>query len=186
MTVPQEQGLVPERACGSCNVCCVALTIDEPALRKPQGIRCRHAMPDNGCAIYEGRPRTCRSFHCGWRLFRWVSKHLRPDCSGVLIREHLHVDRGSGHETWGISVMLLNAQALKAEGLAETVGAAVHAGLRVYLNVPGHPGFTAAHARIDEALLGAVLLRDKEQVLDVLSRSRAAAGKGGRRRISFD
>ena len=39
--------LVPGRECGTCNVCCVALTINEPALQKAQGYRCRNAQPDN-------------------------------------------------------------------------------------------------------------------------------------------
>ena len=185
MTAEQTQALVPDRACGACNVCCVALTIDDDGLRKPQGVRCRHARHDNSCAIYADRPRTCRSFYCGWRRFRWVSALLRPDVSGVLIREHLHIDAATGREDWGVSIMPLNAAATRADGLAETVAAAVYAGLRVYLNVPGRPGFTAAHARIDEALLPAVLLRDKAQVLDLLSEMWAAAGTGKRRRIGF-
>ena len=58
--------VLPGRDCGSCNVCCVALTIDEASLKKPQGYRCKNAQPDNSCAIYADRPRTCRDFNCGW------------------------------------------------------------------------------------------------------------------------
>jgi len=36
--------LVPNRECGDCNVCCAALTIDDPALQKPPGFRCRNTL----------------------------------------------------------------------------------------------------------------------------------------------
>ncbi len=57
-----EQELVAGRTCGACYVCCVALTIDDPALQKVQGYRCRNALPSDGCAFYEARPDTCRTF----------------------------------------------------------------------------------------------------------------------------
>ena len=44
----------PGGACGACDVCCVALTIDDPALRKAQGYRCHHVVIlGNGCGIYD-------------------------------------------------------------------------------------------------------------------------------------
>ena len=64
--------LVPGRDCGTCNVCCVALTINDPALKKVQGYRCPNTLPDKSCAIYESRPRTCRTFYCGWRRLKWI------------------------------------------------------------------------------------------------------------------
>ena len=154
------------RECGSCNVCCVALTIDDPAMQKVQGYRCRNATLDNQCAIYAKRPHTCRSFECGWRLLKWVKPGLRPDQSGVLIRFQM-VEDGMG-----VIVTLLNAAALKAEGLAESVAAAVGAGLPVFLHVPGPPGYTSAQARIDGALAMAVATRDKEGVLAILRHGR--------------
>ena len=88
--------LVAGRECGTCNVCCVALTIDDPALRKAQGYRCRNATRDNGCTIYEDRPGTCRAFFCGWRRLKWVREPLRPDRSGVLVRLHFEVSQATG------------------------------------------------------------------------------------------
>lgn len=35
---------IPGRECGECNVCCVALTIDDPALQKVQGYRCKNSV----------------------------------------------------------------------------------------------------------------------------------------------
>ena len=170
---PVEPALLAGRACGSCNVCCVALTIDDPELQKVQGYRCQNARKDNSCAIYHARPQTCRAFHCGWRHLRWVHETLRPDQSGVLVRMHTEVSATDGSGRAGVIVTPLNRAALKAEGLAETVAAAVFAGVPVYLHVPGPPGHTASQARINDALSDAVHARDKAAVLLILRRARA-------------
>ena len=147
--------LVAGRVCGSCNVCCVAFTIDVPELQKLPGIPCHNCRDDGGCEIYDSRPQTCRSFHCGWRRLKWVREPLRPDLSGVVIRLT---------ET-GVVVTLLRAAGLAAEGLAETLAAAVRAGIAVELHVPGPPGFTASRARVNETLDAAVQGRDKVGLL---------------------
>ena len=164
---------IPGRECGSCNVCCVALTINDPELQKVQGYRCKNALPDNSCAIYPTRPQTCRRFNCGWRLLKWVKPTLRPDRSGVLVRLQRH-----RNEQVGIIIMLLNRAALKAEGLAETVAAAVAAGFPVHLHIPGPPGYTSAQARIDGALADAVAVRDKGAVLEILRQARRQGRAG--------
>ena len=163
--------LVAGRECGACNVCCTALTIDDPELRKLQGYRCRHSERDGSCRIYATRPRTCREFFCGWRQLKWVRETLRPDRSGVLVRLHYEVSP-TGEKRLGIMVTLLTDASLRAEGLAETVAAAVTADVPVFLHVPGPPGHTAAQARLNEALHDAVLTWNKPAVLDVLRRAR--------------
>jgi hypothetical protein len=175
-----EPELVAGRSCGSCNVCCVALTIDEPALQKLQGYRCRNANPDNSCAIYETRPQTCRTFHCGWRRLKWVRETLRPDRSGVLVRLHNEVSKATGATRLGVAFTLLTNAALKAEGLAESVAAAVAADIPVYLHLPGPPGYTSSQARINEALIDAVHAKDKPAILQILRQARAM-GRGGKR-----
>jgi hypothetical protein len=174
-----EVTLVPGRECGACNVCCVALTIDDPELQKPQGYRCRNTLPDKSCAIYASRPRTCRAFYCGYRQLKWVRDTLRPDVSGVLVRLHGEVSPATGETRLGVMFTLLTAAALKAEGLAESVAAAVAADIPVYLHVPGPPGYTAGRARINEALIDAVQARDKAAVLEILriARAQGRAGK---------
>jgi hypothetical protein len=186
MTTETEQALVPGRTCGTCNVCCIALTIDEPALRKPQGFRCRNAQSDNSCAIYETRPDTCRTFFCGFRQLRWVRDTLRPDVSGVLIKQHGEIARATGQRRMGIAVTLLNGDALKAEGLAETVAAAVAADIPVFLNVPGPPGYTSAEARMNEVLADAVHRRDKSEILKLLRIARSKGRSGKRDPIRFE
>ena len=175
--------LVPDRACGTCNVCCVALTIDDPELQKVQGYRCKHAQRDNSCAIYASRPNTCRTFHCGWRRLKFVREPLRPDRSGVLVQLHGEISQADGTKRLGVAFTLLNRAALKAEGLAESVAAAVAAGVPVFLTVPGAPGYTSAQARINEALEDAVRARDKPALLRILREAYAKGRSGDRRRI---
>ena len=176
--------LVPERACGDCNVCCVALTIDDPQLRKPQGYRCKNTLPNKGCAIYDNRPDMCRTFFCGWRTFKWIRDSLRPDTSGVLVRTQYTVTAAEKTPVPGVIFTFLNNAALKAEGLAETVAAAVAAGIRVYIHVPGPPGQTSSQARIDEVLQHAVITKNKAEVLNILRRAQTQ-GKSGPRKPLF-
>ena len=157
------------RACDGCNVCCVALTIRDRALQKAQGVRCGHATAEDLCAIYDRRPEPCRGFECGWRQLRWVRPALRPDRSGVLIRLR-RVGEGAG-----IVLTILRPAGLEAEGLAETVAAAVQAGVPVALEVAGRPGWTYGIAEINGVLAGAVLARDKPGLLALL---RAAYAQG--------
>jgi hypothetical protein len=175
--------LVAGRECGTCNVCCVALTIDDPELQKPQGYKCSHAERDNSCAIYATRPQTCRAFFCGWRQLKWIRETMRPDISGVLVRMQRNVSRETGDEQLGVIFMLLSKAALKAEGLAESVAAAVAAEVPVYLNVPGKPGYTSSLARINDVLRHAVFTKDKTAVLAILRRARAQGERGERKRI---
>jgi hypothetical protein len=170
-----EPELVATRSCGECNVCCVALAIDDPELQKLEGHPCRNAQRDHGCAIYATRPQACRAFYCGWRRLKWIRETLRPDKSGVLVRLHVVVTAETGDQHWGVIFSLLNAASLKADGLAESVAAGIGAGIPVYVHVPGPPGHTGCHVRINEALHDAVLTRDKAAVLQTLRRVRNMA-----------
>jgi hypothetical protein len=176
--------LVPGRECGDCNVCCVDMTIDDPALRKPQGVRCHNALPDNRCIIYETRPQTCRHFFCGWRMLKWIKPGLRPDTSGVLVTLTF-ANKTSPQAGMGVMFTLLRKDALKSEGLAETIAAAVAAGAPVHIRIPGPPGYTSASARIDEVLRPAVLTRDKAAVLRWLRRAWREGHKGDFEKIEL-
>jgi hypothetical protein len=105
---------------------------------------------------------------------KWVREPLRPDRSGVLIRLHGEDSKTRGKQL-GIALTLLTHAALKAEGLAETVAAAVAANVPVYFHEPGPPGHTAAIGRINEVLAGAVAAKDKAGVLEVLRQAKAQA-----------
>ncbi len=73
-----------DKSCGPCQVCCVALKIKTPQLRKEARIPCPHLV-QKGCGIYESRPPVCRSFLCGWRLMPELDTSWRPDLSGVML-----------------------------------------------------------------------------------------------------
>ena len=62
--------------------------------------------------------------------------------------------------------------------MAETVAAAVHAEVPVYLHVPGPPGYTSSQARINDALADAVHFKDKAGELAILRRA-SAMGRSG-------
>ena len=103
---------------------------------------------------------------------------LRPDRSGVLVRQHDEVSKDTGEHRQGVIITLLTNAAFKSEGLAETVAAAIAAGVPTFLNVPGPPGHTSARARINDALADVVAFKDKPGLLDLLRRMRAKAAKG--------
>lgn len=75
--------LVEGRICGSCNVCCEVLNIDDPGLKKPSGVLCSHAGED-GCRFYSNRPQSCRAFFCAWRQLDIMSDAHRPDRLDVI------------------------------------------------------------------------------------------------------
>ncbi len=182
---PTDPPPLPSRSCGACTVCCTALTIDDPELKKVQGVPCRHVVPGGGCGIYHTRPRTCRTFYCGWRELKWVRETLRPDRSGVLFQLRGEIDH-DGTKRLGVTVTLLRRDALQADGLAESIAAGVAAGIPVYVAIAGGPGFTASEARINDALEPAITARDKGAVLDLLREVYAKGSRGPRRRIRLD
>lgn len=171
--------LVPGRTCGACDVCCTALTIDDPEFQKPHGLSCKHLRAEHGCGIYESRPGLCRTWFCGWRRLGWVRAGLRPDLSGVLTGIMPVPDEtGAPTQAVGLFIGLLTRNALRAEGLAETAAAAVRAGIPLFLRVPGPPGYSTSQIALNQALAGPVAARDKAAVLRVLQDARAQALRG--------
>lgn len=158
------------------------LTIDDPALRKAQGIRCANLNANDRCDIYQDRPNTCRAFYCGWRRLDWVSETLRPDTSGVLVGLQ-YTDKDRRDQV--ASFTLLNRAALKAEGLAESVAAAVAAGLPVDVIVPGPPGYTSGWARINDAVRDAVARADMAGVRRILRQAWGLLVSGDHQPIVF-
>ena len=78
-----ENPLVPGRQCGSCMLCCKVMRV--PELNKPSGTLCTHALPGKGCAIREHRPRSCRTFFCGWRLDPNIDSLWKPEICGFVL-----------------------------------------------------------------------------------------------------
>ena len=163
-------GLVAGRECGTCTVCCVVPTIDDLELQKLPGHTCPNCIASGGCAVYETRPQTCRTFFCGWRTLKWMRDTLRPDRSGVLV---MLVGDGSASGSGGdiaLDITLLNRAALSADGLAETIAAAIQARISTFLVVPGPPGYTSARLGLNEKLGRAVKQKDKKALLEGLDK----------------
>lgn len=71
------QETAPERACGSCAMCCKVFKIAD--LNKPAGRWCVNARAGVGCVIYDERPRSCRTFECMWLSSPTLSDAWKPD-----------------------------------------------------------------------------------------------------------
>jgi hypothetical protein len=136
--------LVPDRSCGECTVCCEALIIDAPQLKKLPGVLCPHCVREQGCAIYEQRPPGCRDWHCLWRQAATLDESWRPDKSGILVMENLDgIPIGYGQR--GMVFELLDGDAARAAWppLIDEVIRFIGARVPIYLSLPGPPGHLA-------------------------------------------
>ena len=102
----------------------------------------------------------------------------------MLVRLHGEIS-ATGVRNMGIAVTLLTKAALQAEGLAETMAAAVLAQAPVFLTIPGPPGYTSAQARLNDVLTEPVLARDKPAILAILRQARKQGSKGERAPIKL-
>lgn len=95
--------MTEKRTCGHCQECCVRLPVRE--LHKGANERCTHQRDRKfGCAIYKGRPPSCKIWSCGWLLNGPYSEELRrPDVCHYTIDPTpdfiRHVDHVTGTET---------------------------------------------------------------------------------------
>ena len=73
--------------CDGCTACCRIMGVHE--LSKPVDTRCTHCTAGVGCAIYDARPPSCRTFDCVWlqtqRGSNPLARELRPDASRVVM-----------------------------------------------------------------------------------------------------
>lgn len=69
-----------------CTSCCFKLEV--PELHKRANERCKWEIIGSGCAIYDRRPQSCRTFECEWLKDPNRKPEERPDVKGVIwIRE---------------------------------------------------------------------------------------------------
>jgi hypothetical protein len=134
--------------------------IDEPALQKLPGCRCRNALWNGACGIYETRPGTCRRFFCGWRLLPWVDERLRPDQSAVFIWLTKDEKLVIGRHRFALMVTVLRREGLNTSGLIETIITAIDARIGTYLIVPGPPGYTSCQRQLNSTLGEAIERQD--------------------------
>jgi hypothetical protein len=71
--------LAPSRTCGTCTLCCKVAAVEEVA--KPMGVWCAHCLRNNGCAIYDSRPPSCRTFYCQWIVAKGLGPEWKPERS---------------------------------------------------------------------------------------------------------
>ena len=139
------------RSCGACTECCEHLGVDE--LEKPAGQECAHQRPPaeakrhGGCAIYETRPGSCRSYACLWAL--GIGDHAdRPDKSHVILEQERTFT-----DLWGKSAVLIRELRPGAAGWApvaklvrEEVLAAPGGGTVIVKRADGSMGFKTTNA----------------------------------------
>jgi len=125
-----------EKTCGPCQVCCVALKIKTPQLRKDAQVPCPHLVA-KGCGIYESRPPVCRGFLCGWRLMPELDASWRPDLSGVMLLPLPEAQVPKAYRAAGPGWVLVISDAKKAitPKLARLAAAMVKRRTAVFLSV---------------------------------------------------
>ena len=81
---PDNQAFVlPDRSCGSCNLCCKVYSIAE--LNKAAVQWCVHAVRGGGCGNYVNRPESCRKFFCSWRVDPNLGPEWKPEVSRFVL-----------------------------------------------------------------------------------------------------
>ncbi len=136
--------LVPGRECGQCTLCCIVPAIDKPEMQKLPSSVCRHCSGD-GCAIYESRPQTCRTYYCGWRWSAIFPDDWRPDQSGIFAQ--LENDVAPQFQSRvGIILLLVGnpLKTLRQQRFIDFVIDGVNRNIALSLGLPGPRGMQAA------------------------------------------
>jgi hypothetical protein len=163
--------LVPERSCGECSVCCVALNVDTREFQKLPGIPCAHLREGGGCSIHATRYPVCRVYHCGWRYLQFLGEDWRPDRSGVLV-DFQSEDLPSHYpKRPGIRLTLVDKRKAMQRPFYDVVARLIATEVPVVLSVGGPPGHFPAGAFLNDALKEAVSNRDLSEVEVLLSQA---------------
>jgi hypothetical protein len=146
---------LPGRTCGTCQVCCVDLEIDDPQLHKPDETPCLHLVAGGGCGVYATRPRTCAAWYCGWRLLN-VDETLRPDRCGVLMVPEISATPGFAAGGLRLVPVGGDLEALFQPGVIDLAGLCVARGVPIFLSHGGG-------AQCKRALINALAKGDVER-----------------------
>ncbi len=140
------------RSCGACTVCCTALAIETPELRKRPGIVCRHAAP-SGCGIYESRYPICRSYFCGWFGLPQLGEDWRPDRSGILLSPRRDGIPDTYEFREGIEFLILGGEAaIRWPAFLDFLAQLLRGRTPAFLAVPGPEGHYPARVFLNDAL----------------------------------
>lgn len=162
--MPGQNDLVPGRECGACDACCTALEIADVAMTKPRGLACPNLRAGCGCAIYDARPDTCRSFDCGWRQLADLGDDWRPDRSGVLINF-----RARSEEGVAVHLIVVGGEDVARERrLAGLAASLVDGGTTTHLVIPGPPGDPGHEIRLNGLLEEAIAARSLDRAHEIV------------------
>ena len=140
------------RACGACTVCCTALAIETPELRKQPGIACKH-LTESGCGIYAARYPVCRSYFCGWFGLPELDNSWRPDVSGILIAPRTDGIPPQYELREGIEFLILGGEdAARRPAFLTFLAQLLRSGTPAFLAVPGPKGHYPARVFLNDAL----------------------------------
>jgi hypothetical protein len=146
------------KSCGTCVACCEFVPIKADGLRKPSNTLCPHCVRDQGCTVYEVRPRECRGWYCGWFFMPGLPDEWHPSRSGIVIRP----ERFAENE---ITLLVLRKSTfLLSDTFAGMIGAWLEAGADISFELLGPPGHLPAKMRINEFLASAVAARDLREM----------------------
>lgn len=163
--------LVPNRACGACSVCCTALPVDSPELRKPPGEPCVHVDGRGGCGVYGRRFPVCRDFHCGWRHLPLLDEGWRPDRCGVLILfETDEAAIPAGYPLRPAVKFLVTGPpgAIERIEFLRYLNGLIFHGVPIFLAAPGPRGCFPVRTFLNVALKAAVEASDKTEMIRIL------------------
>ncbi len=160
IAVAAPDGLVPDRACGECSVCCEYFEIDTAEIRKPRDVLCPHCIRPAGCGIYDSRPPVCREWHCGWRRLESLDWRWRPDRSGVLVEAV-----GIGAALTAVRFVIVGGpEAIGWPPLVEYAAELGSLGVPVLLAARGKLGHVLGMMRLNDRLTSAAQSRDQQRV----------------------
>ena len=157
-------GLVPERQCGDCTVCCTVMAIDKPEIQKEAGVTCRHCV--GGCTIYETRPPLCHDYYCGWRQLPILDESWRPDRSGV----YVEVEPVEG--ATGLSLVLVGnpLKTVRQTWFIDFIAVGVKGHVPLSLGILGPTGYQGASLLLNTREMLAAARQSRTQVKDLLEK----------------
>jgi hypothetical protein len=166
-----DQHLVSGRECGSCTVCCKALRINLPELKKLAGVLCEHCMQNVGCKIYETRPPVCAGWYCGWRRMPYLGDDWRPDRCGVLI-DIVGGEGGgipAGYPQVALKFDIVDSpRVLSWDPLMGFIRSEIERGRPVFLGIPTPVGYERRKVFLNDLLADAVASRDRMAMIHAL------------------
>jgi hypothetical protein len=157
--------MVADRACGECQVCCIALSIDKPDIQKMPGAACRHSLA-GGCGIYESRPHVCRVFFCAWRRLAGIPADWRPDRSGILVMGEDNDQPQFKPMAFTLFVTGNPLKTIRRPDFLDFVLRHVRSNVALYLMLPGGKAMKSARLPLNAALAAARSRGDVKSVLE--------------------